>query len=132
MRIMEKEVCMKDQEIFKLDMGKKQMNSELLEPRINGIRELNQVIENNKSWSMTKTLSVAFLVQWMTENNVFNIIWDPRKTHQQLIERSDKVFKLLLDENYMTNELLQKFWDLSSEYKSEVYKIINDNSYYLK
>ena len=68
----------------------------------------------------------------MTENNVIDIIWDPRKTHQQLIERSDKIYKLLLDENHMTNELLQKFWDLTSEYKSEVYKIINDNSYYLK
>ena len=81
---------------------------------------------------MNKQLTIEFLVQWMTDNQVFSIIWDARKTHQQLVERSDKVYKLLIDEDHMTNELLQKFWDLSSDYKSEVYKIINDNSFCLK
>ena len=37
----------KDLEVFKLLISKKFMNSELLEPRINGIRELNQIILNN-------------------------------------------------------------------------------------
>jgi len=32
----------------------------------------------------------------------------------------------------MTDELLQKFWELSSDYKIEVYKIINEAAYYLK
>ena len=62
LRVMDKEASMKDTEIFKLEMGKKQMNSELLEPRINGIRELNSIIENNKSWSNTKTVGLPFLI----------------------------------------------------------------------
>ena len=41
MRIVEKEIALKELEVFKLEMCKKYMNSELLEPRINGIRELN-------------------------------------------------------------------------------------------
>ena len=32
----------------------------------------------------------------------------------------------------MTEELFDKFWSLASEYKREVYKIIKENTYYLK
>ena len=32
----------------------------------------------------------------------------------------------------MTPELFDKFWQLASEYKREVYKIIKENTYYLK
>ena len=64
---------------------------------------------------------------------MLDILWLSNKTHLQLVERSDKVYKLLLDEKLLNDELLQKLWDLSRQlYKSEVYKIINDNSYQLK
>ena len=39
----------------------------------------------------------------------------------------------MCDQNQMSEELLEQFWDLSkNSYKKEVYKIINDISYLLK
>ena len=95
------------------------------------MRELKDVIDNNKSWSMNKQLTIPFLVEWMVTNKVFEIFWGKR-THQQLVERSSTIYKLLLDEDFMTNDLLQMIWDLSGTFKAEVYKIITDNSYALK
>ena len=119
-RIMTAAEADKNLEVFKLQISKKFMHSELLEPRINGIRELNQIILNNNSWRQTSSLSQAFIIDWLTENQIFNVVWDARKTHQQIVERSDEIFKLLLQKDQMTPELFDKFWSLSSEYKREV------------
>ena len=67
----------------------------------------------------------------MADNKVFEVIWGKR-THQQLVERSSTIYRLLLDENFMTSNRLQLVWDLAGTFKAEVYKIINDNSYSLK
>ena len=131
LRTMEKAVSLKDLEIFKLNMCKKYLRSENLEPRIQGMRELKDIIDNNQSWSPNKQLTFQFLVEWMAENNVFELLWGKR-THQQIVERSNTIFKFLLDEGYMTLEYLQLVWDASGAYKPEVFKIITDYSYYLK
>ena len=122
----------KELEVFKLLMSKIFMNSKLLEPRINGIRELNQIILNNQAWRNTSAISLDFIIQWLNENQIFTLVWDTRKTHQQVVERTDEIFKLLLQKDMMTEELFDKFWSLASEYKREVYKIIKENTYYLK
>jgi hypothetical protein len=31
---------------------------------------------------MNKTLSVTFLIDWITENKVLDVILDPKRTHQ--------------------------------------------------
>ena len=41
-------------EIFKLEMCKKYLGSENLEPKIQGMRELKDIIDNNKSWHANK------------------------------------------------------------------------------
>jgi len=81
-RFMEREDSQRELEIFKLEMCKKYLKSDLLEPRITAIRELNSIIDNNKSYSLTKALTLDFIINWMTENNVINTIWDVRRTHQ--------------------------------------------------
>lgn len=69
----------------------------------------------------------------MQDHKVFESIWDPKKTHLQLVQRSDEVFKLLVKEDKMTLELLDQFWSLSkSDYKSEIFKILSDTYFYLK
>ena len=52
----------KELEVFKLLISKIFMNSKLLEPRINGIRELNQIILNNQSWRNTSAVSQDFII----------------------------------------------------------------------
>lgn len=99
-------------EIFKLVMCKKCLESEFLERRIQGIRDLNTIIENNTIF-MNKQFEPEFLVQWMTEHNIFDIIWVARRTHAQLVERSNDIWRLLLKEKLLTEDHLQMFWDLT-------------------
>ena len=41
--------------------------------------------------------------------------------------------KLLLKEEKLTMDLLEQFWSLAvGDYKSEIYKILNEISFYLK
>ena len=49
------------------------------------------------------------------------------------MQRSNEIFKILPRENLLTMELLQQFWNLSkSDYKSEVFKIINEAAFDLQ
>ena len=81
----------------------------------------------------TKTFTKEFLIDWMTTNEVFTTIWDSRKTHAQLIQRSGDIFKLLVKEDRLDEALLKLFWSLTkSDYQSEVFKIISEANFYLK
>lgn len=69
----------------------------------------------------------------MTDNDIFDILFDSKKTHLQIVQRTSEILKLLLSEDKMQLSLAEQFWNLSkSDYKFEVYKIINEISYYLK
>ena len=70
----------------------------------------------------------------MTEHKIFDIIWVARKTHAQLVERSSDVWRLLLKEKLLTDDHLSMFWELTKaqDFKSSVYKIISDSSFYLQ
>jgi hypothetical protein len=77
--------------------------------------------------------SLEELIAWCREHGVFDILWDPRKTHEQLVKRSNEIFKILPKENLLSPELLDQFWSLTkSDYKSEVFKIINETAYNLQ
>ena len=131
-RISDKTQAAKELEVFRLQMCKKCLESEFLERRIQGIRDLNQVIKNNTLYT-SKNFDAQFLVNWMTENQVFDIIWTARKTHAQLVERSNEIWRLLLKEKLLTDEHIKMFWELTKtqDFKSGVYKIINESSIYL-
>jgi hypothetical protein len=45
------------------------------------MKDLKTIIENNTLYSTSKTFSAEYLTTWMTENGVFETIWDPKKTH---------------------------------------------------
>lgn len=84
-------------------------------------------------YSANKNFTSQFLVEWMQSNGVFSILFDTKKTHLQLVQRTSDILKLLLQENMLTQELMEMFWSLAkSDYKFEVYKIINECSFYLK
>ena len=77
--------------------------------------------------------TLEWLINWMSEHGVFEIIWDTKKTHLQLVQRSNEIFKVLPKENLLSMELLEQFWMLSkSDYKSEIFKIINEAAFHLK
>jgi hypothetical protein len=119
--------------VLRLELANKSLKSTYLERRIQGIRDLNQVIKNNTLYMSSKTFTTEFLIDWMTSNEVFKTIWDNRKTHQQLVQRSNEIFKLLLKEDRLDEPLLKLFWSLTkSDYQAEIYTIIRDTSFYLK
>jgi hypothetical protein len=131
-RVIAKPEREKQQESMKLEIALLCLNSGYMERRIQGIRDLSQIIKNNRM-SLDRS-SGGFLVEWMLTNGIFDILFDPKKTHLQLVQRCDEVLKLLLGENMLSNELLGKFWTLTRTdgFKSEVFKIINDCSFHFK
>jgi len=81
----------------------------------------------------TKAFTAEFLIEWMREHQVFQNMWDPRKTHLQIVQRTDAIFLLLLKEDKLDDELLSLFWSLrENDYQTEVFKIISDNCFWLK
>ena len=131
---MDKEQQKQEQEKLKLEVCKKCLASELLERRILGIKELNLLVRSaQQTYGVKKVFTIEQLVAFMNESGIFGIIWDPKKTHMQLVQRSNEVFRVLPKEGLLTMELLAQFWSLSkSDYKSEVYKIINDSAFHFE
>jgi len=85
-RVTDKDAAKIEAEKLKLEITKKCLASELLERRILGIKELNNVIKSTLlAYGASKVFTLEWLINWMTENGVFQIIWDDRKTHLQLV-----------------------------------------------
>ena len=65
--------------------------------RIQGIRDLNTLIT-----STSNTFTTDFLIDWMEKNDVFSTVWDARKTHPQILQRSNEIFKLLIKQDKLS------------------------------
>lgn len=132
-RFMSKQERTEMSEILRLQLCKRSIGSNFLDRRIQGMKDLNSVLKSNTGYGASKTFSTEYLLDWLVKNDVFNLIWDHKKTHNQLVQRSDEIFKFLLKEDKLSDELLNMFWSLTkTEMQSDVIKIINDCSYYLK
>lgn len=126
-RILERAEREKDNEILKLEVARLCLNSSFMERRIQGIRDLNLIIRHNRIYGGRFT--GKFLVEWMQGHGVFDVLFDHKKTHLQLVQRSDEILKLLLSEDLLDEGLLQQFWSLTkTDLRLEVYKIISDCS----
>jgi ubiquitin carboxyl-terminal hydrolase 34 len=104
-RIVDKDERDKQSEFLKLEVSLLCLNSSYMERRIQGIRDLNQIIRNNRIYP--GRFSGKVLVEWMKTHGVFEVLFDQKKTHLQLIQRSDEVLKLLLLEDMLNIELLE-------------------------
>ena len=69
-RYLPKEEREKDSEILKLEVSMMCLRSSYLERRIQGVKDLNQIIKNNKMYS-NKSFTSAYLIDWMNDNGVF-------------------------------------------------------------
>lgn len=76
---MPREEAIAAMEVFKLKFIKKCLESQFLEKRIQGIKELNEIVRESTIGNDAE--ATTFIVKWIIENGVFQIIWDPRKTH---------------------------------------------------
>lgn len=84
-RFLDKEERDKQSEIMKLELCNKCLGSEFLERRIQGIRELNDIIKNTTLYMSSKSFKADFLIDWMLDHEVLSTIWSIRKTHLQLV-----------------------------------------------
>jgi hypothetical protein len=82
-RVLEKSEREKEIEILKLEVALLCLNSSYMERRIQGIRDLNQIIKSNRICS--GRFSGQFLVEWMQTHGVFDVLFDSKKAHLQLI-----------------------------------------------
>lgn len=83
-RITSKEDRERETETLKLEVCLMCLKSSYLERRIQGIRDLNQIIRNNRMMT-TKSMSNADIVNWLNENQVFSILFGTKKTHLQIV-----------------------------------------------
>ena len=117
----------KDNEILKLEVARLCLNSSFMERRIQGIRDLTQIIRHTRIYA--GRFPGKFLAEWMQSHGIFDILFDHKKTHLQLIQRSDEILKLLLTEDLLDEALMQQFWRLTkTDLRLEAYKIISDCS----
>lgn len=79
-RTLSKDEREKETETLKLDVCLMCLRANFLERRIQGIRELNQIIRNNRMLN-NKSLTNQQIVEWLEQNDVYNIIFDNKKTH---------------------------------------------------
>ena len=122
-RLADKAEREKQTEVLKLEVALLCLKSSYMERRIQGIRDLNGVIGAHRRYS--SKVAGKYLVDWMLEKGVFGILFDPKKTHLQLVQRCEEVLRLLLQEDALTPELLRDFWSLTkTELRTEAYKII--------
>ena len=84
---MDRDAAKIEGEKLKLEICKKCLSSELLERRILGVREMNNIIRNAQvQYGSTRdTFTLEWLINWMSEHGVFDILWDTKKTHLQLV-----------------------------------------------
>ena len=80
-RLISKDEREKMTEILKLEVSMMCLKSSYLERRIQGIRDLNQIIKNLRMFNNNKNFTPQFLIDWMFNNGVFNILFDTKKTH---------------------------------------------------
>lgn len=120
-----------EMEVFKMRFIKKCLESQFLERRIQGIKDLNEVVKD--ATLMHKGDETQKIIQWILENGVLNTIWEPKKTHEQIVKRSEDILSCFLKADLLTEPLLEMFWSLTkSDYKLEVFKILNNVDYYLE
>ena len=86
-RVMDRDEAREESEKLKLEICKKCLSSDLLERRILGIKELNTIVKNMQmSYGINKSIfTLEWLINWMSEHGVFDILWDTKKTHLQLV-----------------------------------------------
>ena len=83
-RLLPKDEREKETEILRLEVALMCLKSSFLERRIQGIRDLNQIIKNNRMFA-SKNFSSKYLIEWFHDNQVFSILFDAKKTHLQIV-----------------------------------------------
>lgn len=73
------------------------------------------------------------MIDWIVKNKVIDAVFDPAKTHLQIVQRCDELIKLLSAEDELTDERLSQFWALTkTEMRLDIYKIVSDCAFGLK
>jgi len=78
-RIVSREERIKQNDILKLDVALLCLKSSFMARRIQGIKDLNSVIKSHRAFS--NRFSGEFLINWMFENKIFDVLFDPKGTH---------------------------------------------------
>jgi hypothetical protein len=73
-RIVDRSEREKQSEFLKLEVALLCLNSSYMERRIQGIRDLNQIIRNNRIYA--GRFPGKILVEWMKTHGVFDILFD--------------------------------------------------------
>jgi hypothetical protein len=95
---MEKEQRERETELFKLEISLACLKSGVLNRRIQGIKELSNITRSIR-FASHKNFKSGDLIAWIKENDVLDLILDPKKTHLQLVQRIADILRLLASDN---------------------------------
>lgn len=132
-RLLTREERKPDLDELKLDVCLLCINSSFLQRRIQGISDLSTLIKHCRLQSYTAPDAGKAMIDWIVKNKVIDAVFDPAKTHLQIVQRCDELIKLLSAEDELTDERLTMFWALTkTEMRLDIYKIVSDCAYGLK
>ena len=133
-RIMTFEEREKTLERLNLNIALMCLKSNFLERRIHGIKSLTESLKALK-YSRGGKITAEFMIEWIDENKIMEIIFDHKNYHVQIIQRSKEILKFLITEDKLTEKQLDLLWKgtaFDDETRREVYKIIEEVSSSMK
>ena len=103
----------------------KMLKTSIFDKRIQGIKSLNEFINEN----ISKEDSLAILIDLLQKNEIIKEIFGPNY-HSQIISKSDKILSLLLKNNKVKEDDIKLIWDCAQrgdlEAKNIIMKLLSD------
>lgn len=88
-------------------------------------------VTSTQQYAQSLWLTIDYMVKWILDVRLLNILYEPHTTHIELIRRSVVILKILQYKNELTCDHLDTLWLLTSDDKHEsivhlVYDIISE------
>lgn len=119
-------------EQVQLDFAFRLLTSDVLEKRINGMNELQDVINRvrprqyaGQRDAMPSRLTPEFMVEWLETNKIIPLALG-RGSHEQVVKRSPPILKFLASNNSLTVNHINLLWSNATEKHEELVRIVYD------
>lgn len=126
-RVMKTEDREKEIELLNLSIIMLCFKSSFLERRIHGIKVLSDLIKRLK-YQTTNHEAQAFMLKWLRDNKIIEIIYDQKNYHIQIVQRSNELIRFFVEQDDFSDADLDLFWNSHTwdlEVEKEVYKMIS-------
>lgn len=104
-----------------LALGLKFLRSPFLEKRVKGVTEIKDILERFET-TKRRLVSKDFLVKWLQENQILEMLLLGDSVHPELIKRAGEIGVFLCRNSVFQSEMIDKIWQ-QSEGKHETIQL---------